>query len=238
MVQSQPLSQLAISLGLGDHEHIAIVGGGGKTTILHALARQLSGAVAVTCTTKMGHDQHRGLPVLIAPTTQAVARASGQGLVMIWKRVEGQKAVGVDPHDCDAWFGAIDHVVIEADGSRRKPFKAHAGYEPVVPVSATLMLSVIGADALGRVIADQCHRPLRVAALAGCSAYERLTPAAAAIVLLHERGARKELPAGADFAVAISKVDDASAPFVEELQAELVRRAPEVTVVPITFAST
>jgi molybdenum cofactor cytidylyltransferase len=227
------LSALAELLDLGDHEHVAIVGGGGKTTVLHALGEQLSGSVVLTCTTKMGHDQHRGRPVLLSPSPAEVTVAAAVEPVMVWKRIDGHKAVGVTPAACDEWFGSVDHVVIEADGSRQRPFKAPAEHEPVVPQSATIMVSVIGADALGRVIADQCHRPLRVAALAGCTPYERLSPAAAATVLLHDRGARKELPRGARFAIVITKVDDASAPFVDQLIAELAARSPSTPTIPL-----
>ena len=65
------------------------------------------------------------------------------------------------------------------------------------------MISVIGADALGRVIADQCHRPLRVAAIAECEPYQRLTPASAAKVLLSQRGSLKELPHKSEMIIAI-----------------------------------
>ena len=139
------------------------------------------------------------------------------------------------PQECDAWFEHVDHVIIEADGSRRRPFKAPADYEPVVPSTTTTMVSVIGADALGRVIADQCHRPLRVAAVAGCQPYERLSPAAAATVLVSERGARKELPDGGRLAVVVNKVGGANQALVAELLDELDRRAPDLVVVPVAY---
>ncbi len=228
-----PVGQVAGALGLSTHEHIAVVGGGGKTTLVHALGQTLSGTRVVTCTTKMGHDQHRGLPVLLDPTDDDVVDAAAAGPVMVWNRITGQKAVGVAPEACDRWFGLVDHVVIEADGSRQRPFKAPARFEPVVPATTTTMVSVIGADALGRVIADQCHRPMRVAALADCSPYVRLSPEAAARVLLHERGARKELPDGARLAVVITKVDEQTATMVAELSAALGEAEPDVTVVEI-----
>lgn len=238
MVGAVPLSRLAEQLALADHDHVAIVGGGGKTTLMHALGDQLDGRIVLTCTTKMGHDQHRGRELLLSPSDHEIAVATEAGdPVMVWKRVDGAKAVGVEPSDCDRWFGLVDHVIIEADGSRRRPFKAPAPYEPVVPASATTLVSVIGADALGRVIADQCHRPLRVAALAECTPYERLAPAHAAMVLLHERGARKELRGGR-LAVVVTKVDEASAPFVAELVDEIARREPDVPVVAVTFEPT
>ena len=236
-----PLSHVAEAFGIGTRSHVALVGGGGKSTLMHAIAGQVSGSVVLTCTTKMGADQHMGRRVLVAPSDdEVVLAASGaREPVMVWSQIEGQKAIGVDPARCDAWFERVDHVIIEADGSRRRPFKAPAGYEPIVPSSTTVMISVIGADALGRVIADQCHRPLRVAALIGCRTDVRLEPGMAATVILHERGAAKAIPAGAELAVAINKVDDKNSALVAELIDELRQRRPDVNIVPIAaFAKT
>jgi probable selenium-dependent hydroxylase accessory protein YqeC len=235
MVESRPLDSLAKDIGLGSHEHIALVGGGGKTTLLHALADQLVGSVVLTSTTKMGSDQHRGRPVLVAPTTSEIMAAVARSPVVVWKSIYGEKALGVSTESCDEWFGVVDHMIVEADGSRRRPFKAPAGHEPVVGDTTTTMISVIGADALGRVIGDQCHRPLRVAALAGCTPYERLSPASAASVLLHERGARKEMPLRARLVIAVTKVDAVNIPFVDELVGELNDRSPTTAVAVLEF---
>ncbi len=225
------LDALARSLWCGPHEHIALVGGGGKTTLLHALGSQLDGRRVLTTTTKMGADQHRGLPVLVAPSDIEIGRIAD--VAMVFARNKGTKAFGVAAADCDRWFGLVDHVVVEADGARHRPFKAPRPFEPVVPSTCTLLVSVIGADALGRVIADQCHRPLRVAALAGCSPYVRLEPEAAARVLLHERGARSAKPPAARLAVAITKVDSANAELVERLARALADTEPHATVVQV-----
>lgn len=233
MVTPIPLSGLSEALGVGARSHIALTGGGGKSTLLHALADQLVGRVVLTTTTKMGSDQHRGHPVLVDPTDDQVGAAAAIGPVMVWSRVDGSKAIGVDRARCDTWSRCVEHVVVEADGSRRQPFKAPSEFEPVVPSTATLVVSVIGADALGRVIADQCHRPLRVAALAGCRADRRLDPVSAARVLLHERGVRRSVPPDADFTIVITKVDDVSRPLVDQLTVELRRRESEVRVVAI-----
>ena len=51
------LPSLVKSLGLdrkGENHLISLVGGGGKTTLLHALGKQLSGRTILTSTTKMG----------------------------------------------------------------------------------------------------------------------------------------------------------------------------------------
>jgi hypothetical protein len=104
-----------------------------------------------------------------------------------------------------------------------------------VPSRTTVLVACIGGDALGRVIADQCHCPMRVAAVAGCSPYQRLTPARAAKVLLDERGSRKSCPPDARFVVMVTKVDAAARPFADEL-VELV--GPAAAVVLVAFDPT
>jgi molybdenum cofactor cytidylyltransferase len=237
-----PLERLAANLDLDAREHVAIVGGGGKTTTMFALAEQLRGTAVVTATTKMGHDQHRGLPVLLSPTdAELTAALSRSRSVVAWKSIDGTKAVGVDPIDCDRWFTdveGVDHVLVEADGARRRPFKAPGALEPVIPATATTVIIVAGADALGRVIGDQCHRPLRVAALAGCRPYERLTPDRAAKVLLHERGFLASVPPAARVAIVITKVDDNTSQAVSELcRAVIARLEPANAITLVAIAA-
>lgn len=213
-----------------DHELVSFVGGGGKTTLMHAFARELRGRRIATTTTKMGADQSGGLKTLVAASDDEIVAASTAGPILAWRSVSGGKAHGLDPTRCDVLFDRVDHVLVEADGARAMPFKAPGAFEPVVPSATTMLVSVIGADALGRVIADQCHRPLRVAALAGCQPYVRLTPIAAATVLLHPNGQRAVLHNEARLVIAITKVDDSNAGVVRELVDELVRLEPTVAV--------
>ena len=227
------LSNAAEALGIGGRSHVALVGGGGKTTLLHALGDQLRGRVVLTTTTKMVASEHGGRSVLIGVDDQTVIDAATERAVLVWSRVDGPKAVGVDPQRCDAWFGRVDHVIVEADGSRRRPFKAPGPFEPVIPSTATLVLSVIGADALGRVIADQCHRPLRVAALAGCGADRRLDPILAAKVILHERAVTRSVPTDAEMVVVVTKVDDSSRSQVDELMGALHIEQPNIRSIAI-----
>ena len=236
---------MASMLGLRAREHVALVGGGGKTTLMRAMALGAAARgqdVIATTTTKMGASQADGFELLLDSSTAAVdaalaVSAAGDKPLMVWTAVDGGKAMGVEPEDCDSWFEAADErlVVVEADGARRRPFKAHGPFEPVIPSTATVVISVIGADALGRVIADQCHRPLRVAALAGCSPYVRLTPEAAAQVIMHERGVRQFVPAGARFVVVVTKVADANRKMSAELLSSLARFGAAETVA-VAFA--
>ena len=75
MVKVTPLSKVANTLGLLGNDqkhHIAIVGGGGKTTLMHAIGKQLQGKVILTTTTKMGSDQNEGMRTLLNPRIEEI----------------------------------------------------------------------------------------------------------------------------------------------------------------------
>lgn len=238
MFETISLGSLAESLKLhqeGDRHLISLVGGGGKTTLLHALGNQLLGRTVLTTTTKMGSDQSNGLRTLIKPNADEIRSIQHQETVMIWEKIAGQKAIGLEKQICDQWFSHVDHMVVEADGSRRKPFKAPADYEPVIPSKTTMMISVIGADALGRVIADQCHRPLRVAAIAECEPYQRLTPRLAAKVLLSRRGSLKELPKKSEMVIAVTKVSEENTVLVHELYEAVKMIDSQMRLIGVSF---
>lgn len=219
-----PLSALADALEVReDGELIALVGGGGKTTSLFALGAQLRGSTVLTTTTKMGAEQGGDVPVLLAPSDAALRDGLAEaGRVLVWRGADGRRAFGVDPADCDRWFDSVaDNVVVEADGSRKRPFKAPADYEPVVPSATTLLAACIGIAAFGRPIAESCHRPELVAALAACDVEDLLTPTRAASVLRSPNGSQKGRPSGARFVVVVHRVTDADLPLVEALVDEL-----------------
>lgn len=223
----------AAALAPGPRSLVALVGGGGKTTLLFALGRGLAGRRLLTTTTRMGGGNTGGFPTLLDPSAADLADALGRDpAVVAWRSMDDRKALGFAPEVVDGWFEAqvADHVAVEADGARRRPFTAPAPWEPPIPGAATCVVACIGADALGYVIADLLHRPLRVAAAAGCSPYERLTPARAAAALTSPVGMGKNVPEGARFVAAVTKADpgrDQS----RDLAAELDRRGVETILV-------
>ncbi len=231
MAEPVAIERLSEALRLGDHELVSLVGGGGKTTALFALGRQLRGTVVLTTTTKMHRSDTGGYDVRFDPADGELADAlTAHRSVLVWRSGAGDKARGVDPTSCDRWFELADHVVVEADGARRRPCTAPGPFEPVVPQCTTVLVACVGADALGRVIADQCHRPLRIAALAGCSPYERLTPERLSTVLLSDRGLRKGRPPAARFAIVVGNVGPASRHLVDELVEAVGGETPVVSV--------
>ena len=79
-----------------------------------------------------------------------------------------------------------DYVLVEADGSKRLPLKAHASHEPVIPANSRKTVCVIGASGLGNPIREVVHRPELFCAVTGISPEDAATPELVASMLNHE----------------------------------------------------
>jgi len=226
-VIARPAAEVIPDLAGDPGRILALVGGGGKTTLLHALGRHHGARAVLTTTTQMGADQHGDAQVVVGSDRRELATAlEGHRPVLVWGRIDGDKAVGVSPDLPATWLDLVDYVVVEADGARGLPAKAPSRHEPALPDGPTDVLAVIGADAMNRVIADQCHRPLRVAAVVGCSPYERLDPVRAAILLSHPDGARRGVDNG--FGVVVTKVSSTNRPLVDHLVETMAEQSPGI----------
>ncbi|MDQ3248775.1 MAG: selenium cofactor biosynthesis protein YqeC, partial [Chloroflexota bacterium] len=130
--------------------------------------------------------------------------------------VQAYKVRGIAPERVDQLVAQaaglnVAAVLIEADGSRWLPFKAPAAHEPVLPTSTTLLIPVMGLDALGAPIDDtHVHRAEQVRRLLGLApddATTRLTPQMVARLLVHAQGGAKALPAGARLLPLLNKAE-------------------------------
>ena len=164
----------------------ALIGGGGKTTLLLTLARELSarGRVIVAASAKMYPPP--GIPLIAEDDAERVREALRTERVVCVGTpcAEGKLTAPALPFS--ALASLADFVLAEADGSRGLPFKAHAPHEPVIPPEAQRVVLVVGADGFGRPIAEVCHRSARYAALAGADESACVTPELAARVLRAE----------------------------------------------------
>ena len=213
---------LSHALSLGSKEVIALSGGGGKTTLMFRLAAELTAAgqrVVTTMTTRIFVSQMAQAPhtlvlhgegALLAQLPEALAE-HGHVLIAGGTMVEQDKVEGVPPEFLDriAAQPAVDVVIVEADGSRRLPFKAPAQHEPVIPSSTTVLVPVVGLDVVGKpLVAGQVHRPEIVAALSGAALGDPVTPEMIAAVLAHPEGGAKGLPPGARLVPFLNKAED------------------------------
>lgn len=162
----------------------AVIGSGGKTSLIYTLAEELRsrGTVLLATTTHI-------LPPKQYPLVQRKAELSAalerHGVVCVGTPTAEGKLTA--PRFL-GWETAADFVLVEADGSKRLPAKAHAPWEPVLPETRNRTVCVLGASCFGQPICKAAHRPERYAALAGVAQDDLITPSVAAAVLKAEGG--------------------------------------------------
>lgn len=168
----------------------AVIGGGGKTTLLRTLGEELAREhrVLLCTTTKI-------FPFPQMPCAGTLAELDAlrkkHRLLCAGRRLPGtEKLAALDASMADL-RARFDYVLVEADGSAQRPLKAHAAHEPVIPAEADQTICVVGASGFGKPVLEAAHRPELYARLAGVSEAEAATPKAEALVLkaegLHDR---------------------------------------------------
>ena len=157
----------------------AVIGSGGKTSLLRVLAQELShrGTVLVSTTTHIMRPNWCPFAATAAELCDGFAHSP---IVCAGSyNPEGK----LTAPDFPGWQYAADFVLVEADGSKRLP-----AWEPVLPPERNRTVCVFGASALGQPIQDAAHRPELYASLAEVSPDAVITPAIAARVLAKEGG--------------------------------------------------
>ena len=180
----------------------AIIGSGGKSTLLRALGLELmraGGRVLICTTTHMfpvagvpwdGSSRRLGA----APWKPGALHTPGCTCEICAGLARGSicQAGVLDPEtgklsapaeSLDQLAQRFDYVLAEADGSKRLPLKAHASWEPVVPAGTANVVWVVGASGFGRPINEVVHRPELFCGRCGCKPTDIATPERVAQVL-------------------------------------------------------
>lgn len=196
----------------------AIIGGGGKTTLMETLAGELSkkGKVIITTTTHICRPKQYET-LLDADEAAVSAALERSGIVCVASQAESGKL-------CAPWLSMgtlaqlADFVLVEADGAKRLPLKAHASHEPVIPEEAQRVIMVIGIDGVGKTIRETCHRSALYAQLAGVDEETVVTPQLAARVVNAEgygdRVYINKVESAADYEAAQAMANEFSCPVI------------------------
>ncbi len=164
----------------------AVIGGGGKTTLLRTLGEELAagGKQVLLCTTTKILP-FPGLPCARTGEELEALRREHR-LLCAGTPVPGTEKLTAPETPMAELAARFGYVLVEADGAAHRPLKAHAPHEPVIPAEANQTICVVGASGFGQHIADAAHRPERYAALAGAAETAEATPETEAAVLRAE----------------------------------------------------
>lgn len=165
----------------------AIAGGGGKTTLMHVLAGELCSHGRVILTTTTHIFPSPVYPVLTNASAEKVERALSAYPVVCLGTPDTNGKLTTPALPFPVLSDLADYILVEADGSKGLPLKAHAPYEPVIPLEAKQVILVLGADGFGKPMREVCHRSNLYASLAEEREDALVTPAMAAKVIQKER---------------------------------------------------
>jgi probable selenium-dependent hydroxylase accessory protein YqeC len=167
---------------------VTIIGSGGKTSLVWHLARHLAVSpdqqeepsrerlkeqpipnprtVLVTTTTKM-----------FLPTAELSSKIKSLPNIAIAGRLNPitGKLEALPPEEIAERIAAYDLVLIEGDGSRRRPLKGWAEHEPVVPPFTTATVGMLPLWPVGNPVSEELiHRLSNFRALTGAAIGETL----------------------------------------------------------------
>ena len=215
---------------------VALVGAGGKTSLLYSLAREmvsLDRRVITTTTTKIfppRPDQSPALVILsedlsLANLSAGLSRHKhvtlGSSLLKVGK------VDGVSEETIYDGLRYADSILVEADGAAGRSVKAPEKWEPVIPRAADLVIPVVGLDCIGaRATEDLVFRLERFLAVTGLKAGETISPESIGLLLGHPEGGIRGVPEGSRVVPFLNKVDLLGSEWdVQELVAAMFRQA-------------
>ncbi len=144
---------------------IALLGGGGKTALLHKLADEYAKyypTVLQTSLTKTAFHSSDNPLILNEIDLDKLhsLKFERNPLFIIGEKITNEKLKGISETDLDKLRHHFDITIFECDGARNKPLKAHTEYDPIVPEFATHTIIIVGADVVNTRISDGLvHRP-------------------------------------------------------------------------------
>jgi probable selenium-dependent hydroxylase accessory protein YqeC len=205
------------ALGITSGSVVAFVGAGGKSGAILAVAGELKQAgmtVLAAPTTKMLLSEADRIGPLVtsendgddlrSKTEEALVGAPG--VVVGGGLISKNRVDGLAPERVSGLVSLADVVLIEADGSRRRPIKGTAEHEPAIPDDATLVVAVGNVRALGTPVDEEhVHRPGVFSDLTGIGPGQSITSKAFARALA--QGSLARVPEGARVAALITGVE-------------------------------
>lgn len=199
---------------------ISIAGGGGKTTTMNRLAKELSQEgkkVLISTTTAMMMPESGDYDYFITeeefledPKVLELSAERGKIAVLIGTMIRIDKVKGVEMPIIDRIkeMEIYDYIIVETDGAKRKPIKAPREDEPLNPYSTDLVIGIIGLDSLGKKIEEEnIHRVEIFKKILNITDEKYIDEELVAALALHPQGLFKNA-VGKDQVLILNKADD------------------------------
>ena len=208
--------ELKTALRLKVDSSLGLVGSGGKTTALFQLAREYAPPVLITASTHLAVQQttlaDNHVVINGIEDIRLVNDIPDPGVLLATGPLDGNRTKGLSQPVLSSLAATCRRrsipLLVEADGSRGRPLKAPAPYEPPIPAFVDLVVVLAGMSGLDKPLdSTWVHRPERFSYITGISLGESLTPTAVVRALTHPDGGLKNIPAAARRVVILNQAD-------------------------------
>ena len=181
---------------------VSLVGGGGKTSLMFKLARELSAAgdtVLTTTTTKIFEPTADQTGSLILSGSVDNVLNQAEALLNRYSHItavsgrlpESNKLIGFASRIVgELWDSDLfQWIIVEADGAAGRPLKVPAAHEPVIPDCTQRLIGMVGLNAVGQPLNERLvFRPELFSRLAGIPKGSAVTEAAVADMFTLKNG--------------------------------------------------
>ena len=213
------------AVGLENSKVTAIIGGGGKSSLMATLGeeyRQNGETAIMTTSTHIRVPKQDGY--------------MGSNAEELRNLLAERRLLTVGMPTADGKFGPsplleqlpalADRVIIEADGTKGLPLKVPNEREPVIPDFAETVVALAGLSALGRPLGKVCHRPELAMQQFGLEPERTVTPEVMAELLSSPLAQRKNV-GDRRYIVLLNQMDTAQPEQIEKLAALLLQKGVE-----------
>ncbi|MBI9049543.1 MAG: putative selenium-dependent hydroxylase accessory protein YqeC [Anaerolineaceae bacterium] len=216
------------ALRLKKNIKLAAVGAGGKSSFLFDLGYQLPGKVIISTTTHISIEQSRMGDIHIVENDpmlfDKIRLAEDNAVIVITgsyfevERVNGPSNEVLerisrfcDDNDCS--------VLLEADGSKKLPLKAHGENEPVVPSWINVVVHVVGCSAFNQLVgSDTIFRLEKYCQLTNQIPGEIISVPAVCRLLNHAEGGLKHIRAAQNSIILFNQLDQITPGVLSEIE--------------------
>ncbi len=219
-LQHNPAMNILRALRWKENKSLALIGAGGKTSLLFQLGHAVGGKAVLTTSTHLSVQQaqsienHFSVCDLIELERVLGSLKPTANLITGGEEPNSGRVMGLPPSLLDKLHqfasSAGIPLIIEADGARSRLLKAPASHEPVVPdwIDATVVISAI--TALGKPLTEEyVHRPDRITSLCGLCYGDIITSEVIFKILTHSEGGLKGIPRDSERIAMINQADNA-----------------------------
>ena len=197
------------ALGLKGGGIVSLVGAGGKTSLMFRIARELSEAgdsVLTTTTTKIKWPAQTESPHVVLADSIDEVLPKARTLLKEIRHITAvshqipphpEKVKGFTPQAINSFWktGMFNWILVEADGANRRPLKAPALHEPVIPDCSGWVIGLMGLIGVGKALDEKwVFRPELFAKLTGLKMGAPVTEEAAAASVKRKGGILRGTP--------------------------------------------